>query len=174
MAALILMTALPATAMPTAATTTPTAWATRTSTARARLSTPARNSRKHHAAPVLVSYLHRPPFPPIPSQLRSSRLTSTWHSVVTQFKENAYTQFFVQNGKKISIPGSTFDGLPSSSTITPEYCKAQFNLLGDRDRFTEVGGFSSVNQALSKPLVLVMSIWDDVCNPLSPIRLPHN
>ncbi|KAJ8123352.1 hypothetical protein ONZ43_g676 [Nemania bipapillata] len=87
--------------------------------------------------------------------------TSKKFTVVTQFKQNAYTQFFVQNGKKITIPGSTFDGMPSSSTLTPEYCEAQFRVLDDRDHFNEIGGFASTNEALSKPLVLVMSIWDD-------------
>ncbi|KAI0025365.1 putative cellulose 1, 4-beta-cellobiosidase [Xylariomycetidae sp. FL0641] len=87
--------------------------------------------------------------------------TSKKFTVVTQFAEDGYTQFFVQGGKKIEIPGPTYDGLPASSTITPAYCKAQFELLGDRDRFSEVGGFAKVNEALSMPLVLVMSIWDD-------------
>ncbi|KAI1269323.1 glycoside hydrolase family 7 protein [Xylariaceae sp. FL1019] len=87
--------------------------------------------------------------------------TSKKFTVVTQFKPDAFTQFFVQDGKKIEIPGSTFNGIPSSSTITPDYCKAEFSVLGDRDRFNEVGGFSKLNDAVSQPLVLVMSIWDD-------------
>ncbi|KAI1817827.1 glycoside hydrolase family 7 protein [Poronia punctata] len=87
--------------------------------------------------------------------------TSKKFTVVTQFKENAFTQFFVQNGKKITIPGPTNSAISDSSTITPEYCKNQFAAFGDRDRFSEVGGFSAINSAVSKPMVLVMSIWDD-------------
>lgn len=34
--------------------------------------------------------------------------------------------------------------------------------FGDRDRFEEVGGFAQLNKALTVPMVLVMSIWDDV------------
>lgn len=68
----------------------------------------------------------------------------------------------MQNNKKIEIPAPTFDGISSSSTITPEYCTAQFQAFGDRDRYSEVGGFNAINNAVSKPLVLVMSIWDDV------------
>ena len=84
-------------------------------------------------------------------------------SVVTQFQQNKLTQFFVQNGKKIEIPAPKFDGIPQdSSAITPEFCTAQFKAFGDRDRFSEVGGFAQLNQALSVPMVLVMSIWDDV------------
>lgn len=87
--------------------------------------------------------------------------TSKKFTVVTQFKNSAYSQFFVQNGKKIAMPPPAVSGLGSSSTITPEYCAAQNKLYGGRDRFTEVGGFTSVNAALNKPMVLVMSIWDD-------------
>ncbi|KAH9904063.1 putative cellulose 1, 4-beta-cellobiosidase [Xylariomycetidae sp. FL2044] len=87
--------------------------------------------------------------------------TSKKFTVVTQFKAGEYTQFFVQNGKKIEIPGSTYDGIPASSHITDEYCTAQFSALGDRDRFAEVGGMNQVDAAVSKPMVLVMSIWDD-------------
>ncbi|KAI8962948.1 glycoside hydrolase family 7 protein [Daldinia sp. FL1419] len=87
--------------------------------------------------------------------------TSKKFTVVTQFAENKLTQFFVQDGKKIEIPGSKIDGLPTTSDITPEYCTAEFNVLGDRDRFSEVGGFDQLNAALDVPMVLVMSIWDD-------------
>ncbi|KAI1504529.1 putative cellulose 1, 4-beta-cellobiosidase [Biscogniauxia marginata] len=87
--------------------------------------------------------------------------TSKVFTVVTQFEENKFTQFFVQDGKKIEIPGAKYDGIPAESSITPEYCEAQFKVLGDRDRFNEVGGFTQLTDAVSKPLVLVMSIWDD-------------
>lgn len=88
--------------------------------------------------------------------------TSSKFTVVTQFQQNKLTQFFVQNGKKIEIPAPTWDGLPQdSSSITPALCSALFKVFNDRDRFSEVGGFNGVNQALSVPMVLVMSIWDD-------------
>ncbi|KAI1334962.1 glycoside hydrolase family 7 protein [Xylariaceae sp. FL0016] len=87
--------------------------------------------------------------------------TSKKFTVVTQFKEDGYTQFIVQGGKKIEIPGSTYDGIPKSSEITQDYCIAAFKTLGDRNRFDEVGGLAQTNAALSKPMVLVMSIWDD-------------
>lgn len=43
-----------------------------------------------------------------------------------------------------------------------------FEAFGDRDRYSEVGGFEAINDALNQPMVLVMSIWDDVCSPLFP------
>ncbi|KAK4139078.1 glycoside hydrolase [Dichotomopilus funicola] len=88
--------------------------------------------------------------------------TSKVFTVVTQFEENKLTQFFVQDGQKIEIPAPTWEGLPTdSSSITPELCSALFTTFDDRDRYSEVGGFDAINDALSKPLVLVMSIWDD-------------
>jgi cellulose 1,4-beta-cellobiosidase len=85
---------------------------------------------------------------------------------VSQFKENRLTQYFIQGGKRIDIPASTWDGVPQdSSNITPEFCTAQFKAFGDRDRFAEVGGFEQLNTALRVPMVLVMSIWDDVSCP---------
>ncbi|KAI0882938.1 glycoside hydrolase family 7 protein [Annulohypoxylon maeteangense] len=87
--------------------------------------------------------------------------TSKKFTVVSQFADNKLTQFFVQNGKKIEIPGPTGSGFPATADITPEYCKAETTAFGDRDRFTEVGGFDQLNSALDIPMVLVMSIWDD-------------
>ncbi|XXG98601.1 hypothetical protein Hte_004926 [Hypoxylon texense] len=87
--------------------------------------------------------------------------TKSKFTVVTQFSENKVTQFFVQNGKKIEIPAPKLDGFPSSSSITPEYCTAEYTTFGDRDRFSEVGGWTQLNQVWSMPVVLVMSIWDD-------------
>jgi cellulose 1,4-beta-cellobiosidase len=89
--------------------------------------------------------------------------TSKKFTVVSQFQQNKLTQFFVQNNKKIEIPAPKWDGIPSdSSSLTPEFCKAAPIAFGDRDRFGEIGGFDQLNAALQVPMVLVMSIWDDV------------
>jgi len=89
--------------------------------------------------------------------------TKSKFTVVTQFEENKLTQFFVQNGKKIEIPGPTHAGLEGmSSSITPEFCDKVFDVFGDFNRFNDVGGFTALNAALKIPMVLVMSIWDDV------------
>jgi cellulose 1,4-beta-cellobiosidase len=90
-------------------------------------------------------------------------------SVVTQFQTDKITQFFIQNNKKIDIPPPAFEGISASSAITPEFCKNQFQVFGDKDRFNDVGGWPQLNKALAIPMVLVMSIWDDVS-----ARLPQN
>ncbi|KAK1511297.1 glycosyl hydrolase family 7 [Colletotrichum costaricense] len=86
--------------------------------------------------------------------------TSKKFTVVTQFSNNKVAQYFVQNGAKINMPNSTISGV-SGNAVTPEFCTAQFKAFGDRDRFSEVGGFSKLNSALSGKWVLVMSLWDD-------------
>ncbi|KAG6010615.1 hypothetical protein E4U21_005113, partial [Claviceps maximensis] len=95
-------------------------------------------------------------------------------------------RFYVQNGRVLGNPDSqiTGDGTrsrsrsrsrsrprpdarprpgagASSNSITPGYCKAQKQVFGDRDSFTEKGGMMGVSSALAKPMVLVMSLWDD-------------
>jgi cellulose 1,4-beta-cellobiosidase len=87
--------------------------------------------------------------------------TSKKFTVVSQFAQNKLTQFLVQDGKKFVIPGPTDTSLGSTSDITPDFCSKQFTAFGDRNRFSEVGGFNQLNAALRLPMVLVMSIWDD-------------
>ncbi|KAK4206218.1 glycoside hydrolase [Rhypophila decipiens] len=88
--------------------------------------------------------------------------TSRKFTVVSQFRENRLTMFFVQDGRKIEMPAPNWEGIPNDSgDITPEFCSAAPIVFGDRDRFEEVGGFEQLNAALRVPMVLVMSIWDD-------------
>ena len=87
--------------------------------------------------------------------------TSRKFTVVSQFRPDRLTMFFVQDGNKIEIPNPTWEGMPASPDLTPEFCSAAPRIFGDRDRFEEVGGFAQLNAALRIPMVLVMSIWDD-------------
>lgn len=79
----------------------------------------------------------------------------------------------MQNSKKIDIPPPAFEGISASSAITPEFCLNQFKAFGDKDRFNEVGGFPLLNKALAIPMVLVMSIWDDVSSHPEETYPPH-
>ncbi|KAG9249822.1 exoglucanase [Emericellopsis atlantica] len=87
--------------------------------------------------------------------------TSKPFTVVTQFELDGLRQFFVQNGNTIEMPVPTFDGLPDSSEITADFCDNVFDVFDTRSRYSEVGGWSAMEEALSTPLVLVMSIWAD-------------
>ena len=83
-------------------------------------------------------------------------------SVVTRFEETEVTQFFIQDGKKIETPAPAWDGFPDSSGISAEYCNSQFTIFDDQDRFHQVGGFPRHNEMLKHPMVLTMSITNDV------------
>ncbi|KAI3321572.1 concanavalin A-like lectin/glucanase domain-containing protein [Xylariaceae sp. AK1471] len=67
-------------------------------------------------------------------------------------------RILVQNGKKIEIPGSPFDGIPSSSTITPDYCKAQFRSSATAIASTRLEASTKSMLQFTSPMVLVISI----------------
>ncbi|KAL2209767.1 cellulose 1,4-beta-cellobiosidase [Sarocladium strictum] len=87
--------------------------------------------------------------------------TSRPFTVVSQFGSDAFTQYFIQDGERIDVPAPTFDGISETSDITDDLCTNQFNVFGERDRYAEVGGWSAMQDAISIPMVLVMSIWND-------------
>ncbi|KAK0713689.1 cellulose 1,4-beta-cellobiosidase [Lasiosphaeria miniovina] len=91
--------------------------------------------------------------------------TNKKFTIVTQFHGSGTTlteikQFYVQGGKRIDLPNPTWPGLTGNS-LTPDFCKAQKQVFGDGDHFNEIGGFDVMAQALAKPMVLVLSLWDD-------------
>jgi cellulose 1,4-beta-cellobiosidase len=94
-------------------------------------------------------------------------------TVVTQFLTSGGTlseikRFYVQNGKTIPNSASTISGT-SGNSITSTYCSAQKVAFGDTDSFNNKGGMAQMSKALAAPMVLVMSLWDDVsCFPYSP------
>lgn len=86
-------------------------------------------------------------------------------TVVTQFISSGgalseIKRFYVQDGVVIPNSESTIAGVTGNS-ITTEYCTAQKVAFGDRDVFEERGGLAQMGDAVSKPMVLVMSLWDD-------------
>jgi cellulose 1,4-beta-cellobiosidase len=88
-------------------------------------------------------------------------------TVVTQFVEESGTlaaikRFYVQNGVVITNSESVIEGNAGYNSITPEFCSSQKTAFGDDNIFSARGGFSGMSEALAKPMVLVMSLWDDV------------
>ncbi len=56
--------------------------------------------------------------------------------------------------------------IPGANAITEEFCEAAKDIFGDSEKFHEMGGLPQMAEALAKPMVLVMSLWDDVsCSP---------
>ncbi|TGJ78738.1 hypothetical protein E0Z10_g10027 [Xylaria hypoxylon] len=86
-------------------------------------------------------------------------------TVVTQFIKTGTAlseikRFYVQNGKVIPNSQSTIPGVTGNS-ITPDYCSTQKTAFGDTNVFSQRGGLAQMGDAVSKDMVLVMSIWDD-------------
>ncbi|KAI0202369.1 cellulose 1,4-beta-cellobiosidase [Astrocystis sublimbata] len=86
-------------------------------------------------------------------------------TVVTQFLEDGGSlseikRFYVQDGKVVPNSESTISGAPGNS-ITQDFCDAQKTAFGDTNVFNQRGGLKQMGEALSKDMVLVMSIWDD-------------
>ncbi|KAG8165656.1 hypothetical protein KVR01_004208 [Diaporthe batatas] len=92
--------------------------------------------------------------------------TGSKMTVVTQFVEeggslSAIKRFYVQDGKVIANSESNIEGNAGYDSITPEFCSSQKAAFGDDDVFAARGGWSGMSDVLSKPMVLVMSLWDD-------------
>lgn len=76
-------------------------------------------------------------------------------------------RFYVQDGKTIGNAESDMTGV-SGNSITDDYCTAQKAATNSTNYFTQKGGWDSMTTAMSNGMVLVMSLWDDVSDGLSP------
>lgn len=96
-------------------------------------------------------------------------------TVVTQFitgddgSLSDIKRFYVQNDVVISNSESLIDGVAGNS-VTQDYCDAQKAAFGDEGSFNDKGGLAGMGEALAAPMVLVLSLWDDVSDmtPLTP------
>jgi len=91
-------------------------------------------------------------------------------TVVTQFITSDNTangnlveirRQYVQNGKVIANSNSNIPGIPTSNSITDNFCNAQKSVFGDTNRYQELGGLKAMGTSFDKGMVLVMSVWDD-------------
>ncbi|PKS08735.1 hypothetical protein jhhlp_004788 [Lomentospora prolificans] len=53
------------------------------------------------------------------------------------------------------------EGFPSSSGLDPDYCESLFGNFDENNYFAHLGQFSRLNEVLTQPMVLTMSISDD-------------
>ncbi len=90
--------------------------------------------------------------------------TTQKFTVVTQFigtgANMEIERFYVQNGKVIANSNSAIAGVTGNS-ITANFCNQQKAAFGDPNVFAQKGGMANMASALSKGMVLVMSLWDD-------------
>lgn len=93
--------------------------------------------------------------------------TKSKFTIITQFVKgddgnlSDIKRFYVQNGKTIPNSESTIPGT-SGNSVNPDFCKAQKVAFGDGDHFNDMGGFAQFSKGVAAPMVLVMSLWDDV------------
>jgi len=96
--------------------------------------------------------------------------TSKTLTLVTQFITTDGTasgdlkeikRFYVQNGKVIPNSVSNIAGIPSTNSITTDYCTAQKSVFGDTNTFASKGGLAGMGKSMDRGQVLVLSIWDD-------------
>eukprot|EP00933_Yihiella_yeosuensis_P047495 TRINITY_DN4332_c0_g5_i1.p1 TRINITY_DN4332_c0_g5~~TRINITY_DN4332_c0_g5_i1.p1 ORF type:complete len:522 (+),score=89.82 TRINITY_DN4332_c0_g5_i1:72-1568(+) len=95
--------------------------------------------------------------------------TSKPVTVVTQFITEDGTdtgalaeirRHYVQNGKRIDTPKLKV-GSSSFNSLSKDYCEAEVGLFKDHTNFLQKGGLESMDAAMTKGMVLVMSLWDD-------------
>lgn len=92
--------------------------------------------------------------------------TSKKMTVVTQFIGSGSNlqelkRFYVQDGKVISNPEPTVEGL-SGNSITQPWCDAQKTAFQEEVYpFNDHGGMASMGKAIQEGMVLVMSLWSD-------------
>lgn len=83
-------------------------------------------------------------------------------TVVTQFpadskgKLTEITRLYVQDGKVIHAETVNKPGIPAVDSMTQEYCDAS-----GAEPFTRLGGIRGMGEAMSRGMVLALSIWWD-------------
>jgi len=95
--------------------------------------------------------------------------TSKPVTVVTQFITEDGTdtgalkeirRHYKQNDKFIQTP-SLQVGSGTFNSISTDFCKAELGLFKDKTNFLAKGGLKAMDEALTKGMVLVLSLWDD-------------
>ena len=90
--------------------------------------------------------------------------TSSKFTVITQFSgigaNLEIIRFYIQKGKIIPNSQSTISGV-SGNSLTNKFCDAQKTVFGDRNEFANKGGIARISNAMSKGMVLTLSVSND-------------
>ena len=70
-------------------------------------------------------------------------------------------RFYKQGDTVIQTPALAVGGSGSYNSLSTDYCTAEAKLFNDGTNFLQKGGMSSMDAAMEKGMVLVMSLWDD-------------
>jgi len=91
-------------------------------------------------------------------------------TVVTQFVTTDGTdrgqlkeirRVWVQNGNVVQNSAVNFQGITPYTSVTDNFCTEVKQYFGDKNDFEAKGGLKTMGDALTKGMVLVMSLWDD-------------
>jgi cellulose 1,4-beta-cellobiosidase len=91
----------------------------------------------------------------------SKKLTVVTQFITTGDELTEIRRIWVQNGKVIQTPNSSFQGLTAYHSVTDKFCADAKQLFGDKNDFATKGGLKAMGAALDRGMVLVMSLWDD-------------
>jgi cellulose 1,4-beta-cellobiosidase len=95
--------------------------------------------------------------------------TNKKFTVITQFvkgddgKLDSIQRFYQQGGQTIPNADSSIPDV-EGNVIDSSFCASQKKVFEDADSFNRQGGTGKMSEALSKGMVLSMSIWHDVSN----------
>jgi cellulose 1,4-beta-cellobiosidase len=95
--------------------------------------------------------------------------TNKKFTVITQFvkgddgKLESIRRFYQQGGQTIPSPDSSITGVKGNA-IDSAFCASQKKVFKDTDSFNLQGGMGKMSEAVSKGMVLSISIWHDVSN----------
>ncbi|KAJ0338257.1 hypothetical protein COL922a_005804 [Colletotrichum nupharicola] len=88
--------------------------------------------------------------------------TSKKFTVVTRFAEDKITKFFIQDGKRIDAPSPALPNFPDVNGLSKDYCRIKTVEFSEPDIFEALGGVARQNDILRRPMVMALSIQDDV------------
>ncbi|KAF2809929.1 glycoside hydrolase [Mytilinidion resinicola] len=90
--------------------------------------------------------------------------TASKFTVVTQFIGSPLAEikrFYVQGGTVIPNSVVRATGVDAVNSITDGFCNQQKTAFGDTNSFKKLGGLAAMGGALSRGMVLALSMWDD-------------
>ncbi|KAJ3948658.1 hypothetical protein N0V92_013117 [Colletotrichum tropicale] len=91
--------------------------------------------------------------------------------VVTQFAADKITKFFIQDGKRIDAPSPALPKFPDVNGLSKDYCRIKTVEFSEPDIFEALGGVARQNDILRRPMVMALSIQDDVRSLLPSFQI---
>jgi len=88
-------------------------------------------------------------------------ITVTTQFVAPNGKLSEIRRIYRQNGKVIQNSKVNITGVRPYDSVSDAYCADQKKVTGDANDWARKGGMAAMQRALTKGMVLVLSLWDD-------------